>query len=99
MNELRRLNLKNLCHSRMFVSGVQKALSGFPLKTCGNDNYSLGCVLEMASTAFAATARRMDEAALDFNEQISLFEFKHGKDYAEWTSNLRFSESTRSIRL
>ena len=62
--------------------GSPVGAAGFPLKTCGNDNYSLGCVLEMASTAFAATARRIDYTALDFNEQISLFEFKHGKDYA-----------------
>ena len=69
--------LKNRCYSRMFrslnpaqernpgaglLSGVQNALSGFPLKTClhaevrrfgtqacGNDNYSCGRILEMAS--------------------------------------------------
>ncbi len=32
-----------------FLSGVQNALFGFPLKTCGNDNYFCGRIFEMAS--------------------------------------------------
>jgi hypothetical protein len=83
----------------MFLSGVQNALSGFPLKACGNDNYSLACVFDMAPMRLLLKAMGIDYTALDFNEQISLFEFNHGKDYAEWTSNLRSSESIRSIRL
>jgi hypothetical protein len=45
-----RTYLKNVCHSRTFQSGVQNALSGFPLKTSGNDNPFITCVIEMAST-------------------------------------------------
>ena len=58
-----RTHLKNQCHSRMFPSGVQNALSGFPLKTClhaevrrfgtqacGNDNSSSVRVFEITSS-------------------------------------------------
>ena len=33
----------------MFLSGVQKALSGFPLKTCGNDICDKDSIFEMSS--------------------------------------------------
>jgi len=42
-------HLKNPCHPRMFLSGVQKALSGFPLKTCGNDICDKDSIFEMSS--------------------------------------------------
>ncbi len=58
-----RTHLKNRCHSRVFPSGVQNALSGFPLKTClhaevrrfgtqacGNDNSSSVHVFEITSS-------------------------------------------------
>jgi hypothetical protein len=42
-----RSSLKNHYHSRIVSSGM--FLSGFPLTTCGNDNYSMGCVVGMTS--------------------------------------------------
>jgi hypothetical protein len=33
----------------MFLPGVQSALSGFPPKTCGNDNYCRSSIFETAS--------------------------------------------------
>ncbi|MDP2885775.1 MAG: substrate-binding domain-containing protein [Ignavibacteria bacterium] len=48
-----RTHLKNLCHSRTSLSGVQNALSGFPLKTSGNDSWCFKSVFEMACSLLA----------------------------------------------
>ena len=44
-------HLKNGCHSRMFLSGVQKARTRFPLETCGNDINPFKCVSDTGSSS------------------------------------------------
>jgi hypothetical protein len=49
---LTRTCLKNRCHSRMSLSGVQKALSGLPPKACGNDTGERNAIFETTSNDY-----------------------------------------------